>query len=96
MQELLEKASNTIARLSNKLSDASAYAVGLEIEEFLKNMKKQKRYLLVIAGSSSFFESDSLEEINAMICLGDKFTVIDKFTGATKDNHYLKIHTNLF
>lgn len=44
----------------------------------------------------SVFEAESLEEIKAMICLGDKFTIIDKFTGATKDNHWLKIATTLF
>lgn len=59
---------------------------------------KQNRYMLLIPDQNggSVFEAESLEEIKAMICLGDKFTIIDKFTGATKDNHWLKIATTLF
>lgn len=52
-----------------------------------------KRYILIIPDNNggSIFEADSMEEITAMICFGDKFTVVDKLTGATKDNHCLKI-----
>ena len=55
-----------------------------------------KRYVLIIPNDSGLFSADSLEEIKAMICPGDKFTVVDTHTGATKDNHFLKIATNLF
>ena len=38
--DLLNKAAETIACLSDKLSDSSAYALGLDIEEYIRNNTK--------------------------------------------------------
>jgi hypothetical protein len=55
-----------------------------------------KRYILIVANSGLFFEDDSLELIGAMIAFGDRWTVVDRLTGATKNNHKLEIVTSLF
>jgi len=55
-----------------------------------------KRYTLFIVGAETTFQSDILEEIAAMICLGDKWTVVDSKTGATKTNCFLEIGSVLF
>lgn len=39
--DLLNRAAETIARLSNKLSDSSAYALGLDIEEYIRDNTKE-------------------------------------------------------
>ena len=56
-----------------------------------------KRYILIIPNGShsAKFEADSLQQIAAMVCLGDKYTVIDTWTGATKSNHKLEINAVL-
>lgn len=52
-----------------------------------------KRYLLIIPDRHNplKFEADDLASIRAMITLGDNYTLVDTHTGATIDNHYLKI-----
>lgn len=55
-----------------------------------------KRYTLFIVGADTAFQSDSLEEIAAMICFGDNYTVVDSKTGATKTNCFLEIESALF
>jgi hypothetical protein len=57
-----------------------------------------KRYILIIpgCGDAQTFDADDLETIKAMICLSDNYTVIDTWTGATKNNHKLEIASDLF
>lgn len=52
-----------------------------------------KNYTLIIVSptSPSYFFSNYMEEIKALICFGDNYIIINNYTGETEDNYLVTL-----